>query len=324
MIYAVCIGKARDGNNNITQYKLRDFTGQETIFDARGLKEYISKGRITVCNLTLTSDNKLMEKKVESLADLGNNEKVQQTNMGNYPNTPSVIPEQHSQPHGGMGQPQQPRGGMGQSAPTNSVDPSNAYKTTDMLYYVTREGNLNIKHIPSNTEETLTSKVGTACFVPAGHRLVIFYTIVNGEDLTYKYMILDMTTNDVIRNKQICSFTGAACIGKRLCPTNEHPYYKDKNTEVIFVPIRAKENGTVTTVGMLALDRKDGEHFFVFRKGINAARSLSRLMGALTYSGNNTVPLAVIGNDDKTLDLRCTGMLISLNKKLQMIECATL
>ena len=31
MIYAVCIGKARDGNNNITQYKLRDFTGQETI-----------------------------------------------------------------------------------------------------------------------------------------------------------------------------------------------------------------------------------------------------------------------------------------------------
>ena len=316
MIYAVCIGKARDGNNNITQYKLRDFTGQETIFDARGLKDYISKGRITVCNLTLTSDNKLMEKKVESLADLGNNERVQQTNMGNYPNTPSVIPEQHSQ--------QPNRAGMGQSASSNSVDPSNAYKTTDMLYYVTREGNLNIKHIPSNAEETLVSKVGTACFVPVGHRLVIFYTIVNGEDLTYKYMILDITTNDVIRNKQICTFTGAACIGKRLCPNNEHPYYKDKNTEVIFVPIRAKENGSVATVGMLALDRKEGEHFFVFRKGINAARSLSRLMGALTYSGNNTVPLAVIGCDDNTLDLRCTGMLISLNKKLQMIECATL
>lgn len=314
MIYAVCIGKARDGNNNITQYKLRDFTGQETIFDARGLKDYISKGRITVCNLTLTSDNKLMEKKVESLADLGNNERVKQTNMGNYPNIPSVIPEQHSQ-H---------RGGMGQSAPTNSVDPSNAYKINDMLYYVTREGNLNIKHIPSNTEETLVSKVGTACFVPVGHRLVIFYTIVNGEDLTYKYMILDTTINNIIRNKQICSFTGAACIGKRLCPTNEHPYYKDKNTDIIFVPIRAKENGTVTTVGMLAFDMEECEHFFLFRKGINAARSLSRLMSALTYSGNNTVPLTIVGCDDNTLDLRCTGKFISLNKKLQMIECAIL
>ena len=244
MIYAVCIGKARDGNNNITQYKLRDFTGQETIFDARGLKDYISNGRISVCNLTLTSDNKLMEKKVESLADLGNNERVKQTNMGNYPNIPSVIPEQHSQ-H---------RGGMGQSAPTNSVDPSNAYKINDMLYYVTREGNLNIKHIPSNTEETLVSKVGTACFVP----------------------------------------------------------------------IRAKENGTVTTVGMLAFDMEECEHFFLFRKGINAARSLSRLMSALTYSGNNTVPLTIVGCDDNTLDLRCTGKFISLNKKLQMIECAIL
>ena len=316
MIYAVCIGKARDGNNNITQYKLRDFTGQETIFDAHGLKEYISKGRISVCNLTLTSDNKLVEKKVESLAELNAPGKVQHTNMGNYPKTSSVIPEQHSQHQGSTG--------MGQSASANSIDPSNAYKTTDMLYYVTRDGNLNIKHIPSNAEETIASKVGTACFVPAGHRLVIFYTIVNGEDLMYKYMVLDMTINEVLRNKQICTFTGATCIGKRLCPNNEHPYYKDKNTKIIFVPIRAKENGSVATVGMLALDREEGEHFFVFRKGINAARSLSRLMGTLTYSGNNTVPLALIGSDDKTLDLRCTGMIISLNKKLQTIECANL
>lgn len=312
MIYAICIGKARDKNNNITQYKLRDFTGQETIFDASALKDYISKGRISICNLTLTSDNKLMEKKVDSLAELNAPGKVQHINMGMQtgmtPSTPNVIPQQSQH-----------------QAPTNNqIDPSNAYKNGEMVYYVAQNGNLNIKHMPSNTEETLVSKVGTACFIPRGHKLTIFYNIVMGDDSTYKYMILDMTTNQIIRNKQICTYVGPSCVGKKLCPDKEQPYYHDKNFDFFFVPIRAKENGSVSVVGMLGFSVREGEHFFVLRRGINAARCISRLMSCLTYTGNSVVPMALIGCDDNSTDLRCCGNIISMNKKLQVIECAPL
>lgn len=305
MIHAVCIGKARDKNNNITQYKLRDFTGQETIFDASALKDYISKGKISVCNLTLTSDNKLMEKKVDSLSELNAPGKVQHTNMGNVPKAQAVIPEQYDR-----------------TPKPNGVDPANAYKSGEMLYYVAQDGNLNIKHIPSNAEETITSNVSSACFIPQGHKLNIFYASMSGEGLIYKYMIYDTTYNKVLRDRKICAGTKVGYVGKMLCPTNQCPFYRDRNNDFLFVPIRAKENGGVSVVGMLAYDTREGEHFSMFNNGINAARGLSRLMGVLTHTGHDVVAVSIVGAGDLSTDLRSGGTIISLNKKLQIIECA--
>ena len=145
MIYAVCVGKLRDNSNAISQYKLRDFYCQESIFDPVTLKEYISKGKLCVCNLTLTSDNKLVEKKVESLAEIPNSfGKVQ-----HLQNINNSVNNNHSS-HCNM--PNE------RNTQNKKMDTDNAYKQGEFLYYVDNQNNLKAKHIPSNTEDIITNK----------------------------------------------------------------------------------------------------------------------------------------------------------------------
>ena len=62
MIQAKCIEKIRDKNNNIIGYKLIDKNKNEVAVKAERLKEVIKSGQLEVINLTLTSDNRLIDK----------------------------------------------------------------------------------------------------------------------------------------------------------------------------------------------------------------------------------------------------------------------
>ena len=61
MIETMCTDKIRDRQNRIIKYMLKDVNGQEQIFDAQQLKGLIVAHKINVRNLTLTSDNRLID-----------------------------------------------------------------------------------------------------------------------------------------------------------------------------------------------------------------------------------------------------------------------
>lgn len=61
MIKCTCIGKYRDKKGNITGYKLQDGAGQTIDCRADKVKDYITNGVIFIDNLTLTSNNKLVD-----------------------------------------------------------------------------------------------------------------------------------------------------------------------------------------------------------------------------------------------------------------------
>lgn len=58
------IDKLRDKNNRIKSYKLLNIKGETTEIDAEYLKQEIAAERLYVVNLTLTSDNRLVDKQL--------------------------------------------------------------------------------------------------------------------------------------------------------------------------------------------------------------------------------------------------------------------
>ena len=62
MIQAICLKKFRNKNNQIIGYKIQDKNGSTLDVKSEYLKQAIRNNQINVLNLTLTSDNKLIDK----------------------------------------------------------------------------------------------------------------------------------------------------------------------------------------------------------------------------------------------------------------------
>lgn len=62
MLYYKCIGKERDKNGKIARYLLVDFCGSRAYITSSELKALLKTGQASVINLTLTSDNRLIDK----------------------------------------------------------------------------------------------------------------------------------------------------------------------------------------------------------------------------------------------------------------------
>jgi hypothetical protein len=63
MIQATCLWKNRDSNNKIVSYKIKSKSGDIKTIPTNDLKNAIKNNKITINNLTLTSDNRLLEHK---------------------------------------------------------------------------------------------------------------------------------------------------------------------------------------------------------------------------------------------------------------------
>lgn len=70
MLYCKCVDKIRDENNIIQSYELVDFNGDKKVVDKELLKTTIRKGLVTVTNLKLTKDGKLVPRAVKEEAEL--------------------------------------------------------------------------------------------------------------------------------------------------------------------------------------------------------------------------------------------------------------
>ena len=93
MITCKCIRKFRDKRGSIYGYRLEDLNGNIQDVDPDNLKCAIAKGHVTVTNLKLTSNNKLIganntQGKYNSYVEL-TSEKPISNILGNTPNKPS-------------------------------------------------------------------------------------------------------------------------------------------------------------------------------------------------------------------------------------------
>lgn len=66
MIYTKCTTRFKDSKGNYV-YRVADFEGNLQNFRAKELRQAIKDGKIVVVNLSLTSDDRLVEKKIETL-----------------------------------------------------------------------------------------------------------------------------------------------------------------------------------------------------------------------------------------------------------------
>ncbi len=65
-ITVTCIERIRGNGNKITGYLLMDDWSETRQISSDDLKNYIRQGKIVVRNLTLTSDNRLVPKIIQS------------------------------------------------------------------------------------------------------------------------------------------------------------------------------------------------------------------------------------------------------------------
>ena len=66
MIQAICLKKFRNKNNQIIGYRIQDKNGNTLDVKSEYLKQAIKNKQINVINLTLTSDNKLIDTKISN------------------------------------------------------------------------------------------------------------------------------------------------------------------------------------------------------------------------------------------------------------------
>ena len=68
MVQAKCTEKIRDKNNHIIGYRLIDKNKNAIVVKSNRLKEVIRSGQLDIINLTLTSDNRLVDKKPDTVS----------------------------------------------------------------------------------------------------------------------------------------------------------------------------------------------------------------------------------------------------------------
>ena len=70
MIWCKCIQKIRENNGVITEYEIADLNGEHRIVSKLALKNAIAAGQVSLVNLKLSKDGKLMDRAIEEQAKL--------------------------------------------------------------------------------------------------------------------------------------------------------------------------------------------------------------------------------------------------------------
>ena len=167
MIYAICVGKRKE-NNVIVEYKLKDFTNKTTVVSADELKEFIKAGKITVVNLTLTSNNKLVDFKVKDLDLLKKKEKVVKTREENID---SIVENGRS---------------------INVKDRNNSCIYENKFFFVDKNDMLCVIDVAKNTNKGLCENVFSVVYVPMGRKMNIFVVYEHMDRFRLKRLLYDL------------------------------------------------------------------------------------------------------------------------------------
>lgn len=247
MVYAICIGKRKE-NNVIVEYKLKDFTNKTTIVSADELKEFIKAGKITVVNLTLTSNNKLVDFKVKDLDLLKKKEKVTKTreeNMDSVTNNLGSI---------------------------NIKDKDNSFIYENKLFFLDKHDMLCVIDVVKNLNKGLCENVISAVYIPVGRRINIFVVYEHMDRFRLKRLSYDLDEEKLVLSYHLWFLDDGATVGNKGKMTNigfdkveERPSYYvadyKSQFDYIILPIKKKIANGYGISDIVVYSIKE-EHFY--------------------------------------------------------------
>ena len=278
MIYAICVGKRKE-NNVIVEYKLKDFTNKTTVVSADELKEFIKAGKITVVNLTLTSNNKLVDFKVKDLDLLKKKEKVVKTREENID---SIVENGRS---------------------INVKDRNNSCIYENKFFFVDKNDMLCVIDVAKNTNKGICENVFSAVYVPMGRRMNIFVIYEHMDRFRLKRLLYDLDEEKLVLSYHLWFLDDGATVGHKAKITNigsdkveERPdyyvaNYKSQFDYVIF-PIKKKVAKGYIITDIIVQDIA-GEHFYRAKLGDKDFDSLVKVLNENSYY---VIPFGTVSN----------------------------
>ena len=278
MIYAICVGKRKE-NNVIVEYKLKDFTNKTTVVSADELKEFIKAGKITVVNLTLTSNNKLVDFKVKDLDLLKKKEKVVKTREENID---SIVENGRS---------------------INVKDRNNSCIYENKFFFVDKNDMLCVIDVAKNTNKGLCENVFSVVYVPMGRRMNIFVVYEHMDRFRLKRLLYDLDEEKLVLSYHLWFLDDGATVGYKARTTNigsdkveERPDYYVANYksqfDYVILPIKRKVSDGYIITDVVVFDIK-GEHFYRAKLGDKDFDSLVKVLNENSYY---VIPFGTVSN----------------------------
>jgi hypothetical protein len=278
MIYAICIGKRKE-NNVIVEYKLKDFSNKTMVVTAEELKDFIRNGKLTVVNLTLTSNNKLVDSGLKDLDLLKKKNKVVKTREENID---SIIEN---------------------SRAINIKDRDNSCIYENKLFFVDKHDMLCVIDVAKNTNKGICENVFSVSYVPIGRRMNIFVVYEHMDKFRLKRLLYDLDEDKLVLSYHLWFLDDGATIGHKAKMTNigfdkieERPdyYVADYKSQFDYVilPIKRKiSNGYIITE-IVIYDIK-GEHFYRARSNVKYFDDFVNMLNENSYY---VVPFSTVSN----------------------------
>ena len=278
MIYAICVGKRKE-NNVIVEYKLKDFTNKTTVVSADELKEFIKAGKITVVNLTLTSNNKLVDFKVKDLDLLKKKEKVVKTREENID---SIVENGRS---------------------INVKDRNNSCIYENKFFFVDKNDMLCVIDVAKNTNKGLCENVFSVVYVPMGRKMNIFVVYEHMDRFRLKRLLYDLDEEKLVLSYHLWFLEDGATIGHKAKMTNvgfdkveERPDYYVANYksqfDYIILPIKRKVSDGYIITDVVVFDIK-GEHFYRARTN---DKDFDYFVNILNENSYYVIPFGTVSN----------------------------
>lgn len=294
MIYAICVGKRKE-NNVIVEYKLKDFSNKTIVIGSDELKDFIRNGKLTVVNLTLTSNNKLVDSGLKDLDSLRKKEKVVKSREENiksivYNNT---------------------------SVKTKELNSSFIYN--NKLFYIDKNDMLCVIDVNRNEHKGICENVYSVAYIPIGDRLNIFVVIEHNERHRLKRILFDLDENKIVYTYQLWFLDDGATIGKQAKNTNigfdkieERPDYYVGNYKSQFdyaiLPIKKRVGEGFVITEIIICDFRQ-EYFYRAKSDTKWFDDFVNVLNENTYF---VVPFNTLSNNGSKIIIQTSNMVVML------------
>ncbi len=294
MVYAVCIGKRKE-NNVIVEYKLKDFTNKTIVVGSEELKQFIKNGKIVVVNLTLTSNNKLVDSGIKDLDSLQKKEKVVKTREENI----SSILEQND--------------------PVDIANNENTFIYGGKMFFVDKHNMLCVIDVSKNLNKGLCEKVLFVAYIPKNNTMNIFVIYEHMDRRRLKRLCYDMVEDRLSLSYQLWFLDDDAVIGRQAKMTNvgfdkvvERPEYYVGNYksqyDYAILPIKKKTDNGYVIIDIVICDFVR-EHFY---RGKSETRWFEDFVNVLNENNYFVIPFSTLSNTGSKIIIQTSKMVVIL------------
>lgn len=294
MIYAICVGKRKE-NNVIVEYKLKDFSNKVLVVEADELKEFIRNGKLTVVNLTLTSNNKLVDSGLKDLDSLKKKEKVKKTREENI----SSILEKND--------------------PVDIVNNENTYIYGGKMFFVDKHNMLCVIDVLKNLNKGLCEKVISVAYIPRNNVMNIFVIYEHMDRRRLKRLSYDMNEDRLSLSYQLWFLDDGAVVGRQAKMTNigfnkvvERPEYYVGNYksqyDYAILPVKKKTDNGYVIIDIVVCDFLR-EHFYRAKSDVKWFDDFANVLNENNYF---VIPFDTLSNNGSRIVIQTLSMVVTL------------